>query len=318
MNNAVFVLLVVTTLALAEAIYHGARWLIERRGEELRRRLRALGQPEAGVQLLRRRRLSGMRSLDALLGPSRTAARLVLLLDQAGLEWTAARFIVYTLLYAAAGVGFGLTVTKSIVVAIPLGVLFALLPLLSVLRYRWRRSTKVSSQLPEALEMLARSIRAGHALPASFRLIAQEMPPPVAVEFGKAFEQQNLGLAFEEAVSHMVDRVPGNTDLAIFAVSVLIQRETGGNLVENLEKIAQTIRERDHFYGRLRALTAEGRVSAMILGGLPIVVGLGLFALNPAYLRELFVGSGLTIFVSAVMLWVIGVLWLTRVSRVEF
>ena len=130
-------------------------------------------------------------------------------------------------------------------VVLPL--LFGLLPLFFVLFKRSQRSTKLSQQLPDALEMMARSLRAGHALQSAFKMVATEMPTPVSIEFARAFEEQKLGMPFEKAVADMTLRAPDNQDLKIFALSVIVQKETGGNLVEIIEKIADTIRGREKF-----------------------------------------------------------------------
>ena len=109
---------------------------------------------------------------------------------------------------------------------------------------RGQRSRRLSEQLPDALEMMARSLRAGHALSSAFKMVATEMPTPVSIEFGRAFEAQELGMPFEKAVGDMTRRAPDNQDLKIFALSVIVQKETGGNLVEIIEKIADTVRNR--------------------------------------------------------------------------
>ena len=206
----------------------------------------------------------------------------------------------------------------NIVLGLLVGLVAAALPLGRVLQARAHRCRRVSDQLPDALEMMARSLRAGHALSAAFKLVASEAPAPVAVEFGKAFEQQNLGMPLDQAVVAMAQRVPGNADLRIFAVSVLVQHETGGNLVEVLEKIAETIRERYRFYGKLRALTAEGRLGGLILGGLPFVVAALLCMVNPGYMSELTTGTGQMILVAGTLSWLCGVTWMYRIAQVEY
>src|SRR5262249_42873301 len=128
---------------------------------------------------------------------------------------------------------------------LPMG---GVLPLVVVSWKRARRSRKLSEQLPDALDMMGRSLRAGPALARSFKIVASELPAPVSLEFARAFEEQNLGLPFEKAISQMVKRCPTNRDLKIFAVSVIVQKETGGNLVEIIEKIAETIRQRYRFF----------------------------------------------------------------------
>jgi tight adherence protein B len=199
------------------------------------------------------------------------------------------------------------------------GLLGFSLPILWVLVERSRRSQKLSEQLPEALDMIVRSLRAGHGVSAGFKLVATEMPVPIAVEFGRCFEEQNVGVEFRVAVENMTKRVPQNLDLRIFAVSVVIQHETGGNLVEILEQIAGMLRERFKFYGKLRALTAEGRVSGIVLGSLPFVSAVLISILNPEYLVPLFVDPiGRMVLFAGVVSWVLGFLWLRTLAQVEF
>jgi tight adherence protein B len=191
------------------------------------------------------------------------------------------------------------------------------IPIMFVLWKRSHRSKKISEQLPDALDMMGRSLRAGHALSSSFKMVASELPPPISLEFARAFEEQNLGLPFEKAIAQMVKRSPTNRDLKIFAVSVIVQKETGGNLVEIIEKIADTIRQRYRFFGKLDTLTAEGRMSSYILGALPILTGLFIGFTNPPYVMLLFTTTmGNKIFAAAVIMWVLGFAWMRRMSKV--
>jgi len=246
-----------------------------------------------------------------------TAERLERLMQQAQAPLTVAQLLTYSTMLAIFG-GF----VGALLGGWPVAVLGAAgafsTPLLIILAKRQRRSNKLSEQLPDALDMMARSLRAGHALPSTFRLVSTEMPDPVSVEFGLAFEEQNLGASFERAVLQMANRAPNNGDLKIFAVSVVIQKETGGNLVEVIEKIAETIRARYRFYGKLRALTAEGRMSGLVLAALPAVTGLAAGVLNPGYMRLLVttrMGQGFLIY--AIVTWLLGGLWLKRMARVD-
>ena len=200
--------------------------------------------------------------------------------------------------------------------AFPLG---ASTPLLAVLSARARRSTKLSDQLPDALEMIVRSLRAGHGVANGFKLVAGEMRPPVAVEFGRCFEEQQFGVTLKAALENMTRRVPDNLDLRIFAVSVAIQRDTGGNLVENLEQIAGTIRERYKFFGKLCALTAEGRWSGYMLGVLPFASLLFVMMYRAKYLRPLVDDPlGRTIAMGGAALWLVGVVWMNRMTKVDY
>lgn len=317
MNGLLFAVLVVAALAAAEAVYSAVRYLSERPAEELRRRLQTLGKPNAGIQLLRRRRVASSQTLTELLSGFGFVERLERLLDQTDLETTVASLLFSSIVMGLSGV-VAVALLGHPALGFVVGPALGAFPLLVVFRARAARAKKISEQLPETLEMMARAIKAGHALPMSFKLVAQECPPPIAVEFAKAYEQQNLGLSLEAAVLSMTERVPSNLDLKLLAVSVNIQRETGGNLVEMLDNIASTMRERFKFYSKLRALTAEGRISGIILGSLPIVVA-GLIALtNPAYLSELGHGLGLTVLVVGAVLWIIGILWIRALMEVIY
>jgi tight adherence protein B len=217
-------------------------------------------------------------------------------------------------------VGFllGLISHMGLVMSAILGPVGAFLPFGYVAFMRGRRSRKLSEQLPDALDMMARSLRAGHALSSSFKLVAAEMPSPINTEFARAFEEQNLGMPFERAVAQMTKRAPDNRDLKIFAVSVIVQKETGGNLVEIIEKIAETIRARYRFYGKLRSLTAEGRMSCYILAALPIATGIFIGFTNPEYTSLLFTDPiGHAALAYAAITWAVGLLWMRRMMKVE-
>jgi tight adherence protein B len=317
MNGAIFLVLLVVAFAVAETVYYFVRYLGEARGEALKRRLRIVGSQDAGIQILRRRRVSRSRLVNELLEGSPAIDKLERLLDQTDLELSVAQVLLYTMALAALGVILGALLRNGLL-ALVLAAGLGALPIFMIRMARDKRARKISDQLPDALEMMARAVKAGHALPSSFKLVAQECPAPVAVEFAKAYEQQNLGLSFEQAVLNMTERVPANLDLKLFAVSVMIQKETGGNLVEVLESIADTMRERFKFYSKLRALTAEGRISAVILAILPIAVAFCIFVTNRAYLAELGQGLGRVILAAGATSWMVGVLWVRQLAQVEY
>lgn len=317
MSSVIFTVLVLVAFAAAEAVYYFVRYLSEAKGEALKRRLRIVGGIEGGVHILRRRRLARSQMLHELLSSFESMERLEKLLDQTDLELHVAQVLFYIALSALLGALVGL-VLRSGVAAVALAALGGVAPLLVILNARSSRARRVSEQLPDALEMMARAIKAGHALPSSFKLVAQECPAPIAVEFAKAYEQQNLGLSFEQAVLNMTERVPSNLDLKLFAVSVVIQKETGGNLVEVLTSIADTMRERFKFYSKLRALTAEGRLSGWILGVLPIVVAFLIYLTNREYLSELGHGAGRMIAIGGFASWLFGIAWIRRLAQVDY
>jgi tight adherence protein B len=312
-------LVAVAVVALFEGLVQTFRFFGEKRNDELKRRLQNLGTPDsAGLTLLRQGKLAANNFVDSLLRGVPLAERLELLIEQAQLDFTVARLMGYSVGLAVLMAGVAILV-YGLALAPVLGFLGLLTPTFIVWSVREQRSVKLSEQLPDALEMMARSLRAGHALAASFKLVAGEMPSPVNIEFGRAFEEQNLGIPFERAVVQMTQRAPTNRDLKIFAVSVIIQKETGGNLVEIIEKIAETIRLRYRFYGKLRALTAEGRMSAIVIGVLPFVAGVAVALVNREYMSGLIEKPlGRMFLIYAVVSWVVGIVWLRRMARVDY
>src|SRR5207244_7787472 len=143
-----------------------------------------------------------------------------------------------------------------------------------------------AAQLQDALELVARALRAGHALGAGMHVVSEEMPAPISDEFGRVYEEQNLGIALEDAMKGMCDRVP-NLDLRFFVTSVAIQRQTGGDLAEILDKIGYVIRERYRILGQVKALTAEGRLSGDVLIALPFALVVFMLHITPDYVSML-------------------------------
>lgn len=200
---------------------------------------------------------------------------------------TVTQFITYIVISGGIGMlvgGIGTGSFLGMVVAVPA----AALPYLYIGRQGSKRGEALVSQLPDALDLMSRSLQAGLGLNDAFKLVAEEMPMPIAAEFGRVFEEVRFGRDYREAFQKMMDRNPGIFDLRLMVSSVLLQRETGGNLIEILENIAGTIRARFGFMAKVRAMTAEAKFSALILGSLPLVVMTILTVSNPAYLDPLF------------------------------
>ena len=196
MREVLIGLVVVAVVALIEGLLHTFRFFQDRREDELRRRLQSLGEGNAGGMLLRRGKLSENALVESLLRGIPTAERLELLIEQAQVRLTVASLLSITAFAVVLGLGLGL-LARSLPLAVLLGLVGLLTPIGIVYAARERRSVKLSEQLPDALDMMARSLRAGHALPSAFKLVATEMPVPVSIEFGHAFEEQNLGVPFD-------------------------------------------------------------------------------------------------------------------------
>lgn len=191
-----------------------------------------------------------------------------ILMDQADVRMSGSKFLTICVLCSAVGAAICI-VTPTPKYLLPVfAAVTGILPLLWLLNKRKRRINRFNAQLPEALELLSRSLRAGHSLAAGFGLIASEMQDPIGGEFGRAFEEQNLGITLEEALEGMTERVP-NMDLRFFATAVTLQRQTGGDLAEILDKIGHLIRDRFKLAGSIQALTGEGRLSGIVLLALP-------------------------------------------------
>ena len=152
---------------------------------------------------------------------------------------------------------------------------------------RRRRLQAFTRQLPDALELIGRALRAGHSLAAGCNFVATEMSDPIRKEFNRCYEEQNLGIPLETALQEMANRVP-NLDLRFFSTAVILQRSTGGDLAEMLDKIGNLIRERFKIWGQIQALTGEGRLSGVVLLALPPVLMIVMFYMNPQYLMPLF------------------------------
>ncbi len=166
------------------------------------------------------------------------------------------------------------------------GLVLFTLPFLWLWNKRRVRLKKFAAQLPDALELVARALRAGHSLQAGMHVVAEEMPAPIAQEFGRVFEEQNLGIPIEESLKSLCDRVP-NLDLRFFVTSVGIQRQTGGDLAEILDKIGYVVRERYRILGQVQALTGEGRLSGIVLIALPFALFAFMLNTKPDYIEPL-------------------------------
>ncbi len=208
-------------------------------------------------------------------------------------------------------------IARSMFVA-PVGAaVFFLLPWLWLWNKRRARLKKFASQLPDALELVARALRAGHSLAAGLHVVAEEMPPPISKEFGRIYEEQNLGIPLEEALRGITNRVP-NLDLRFFVTSVAIQRQTGGDLAEILDKIGHVIRERYKILGQVKALTGEGRLSGLVLIALPFGLFLMMLHMKPEYISALWTDPlGIKMSVFALGMQVAGAYWIKKIVDIK-
>lgn len=223
------------------------------------------------------------------------------------------------------GIGLGLSlglalltmVFVNIYVAPVAGIIGFFLPLMWLVFKRNGRMKRFASQLPDAMELIARALRAGHSLAAGMHVVAEEMPNPIAKEFGRVYEEQNLGIALEDALRNMCDRIP-NLDLRFFVTSVAIQRQTGGDLAEILDRIGYIIRERFKILGQVKALTAEGRLSGIVLIALPIGLFLMMLSMKPDYIKLLWTDPmGVKMSIGAIFLMLVGAFSIKKIIDIK-
>jgi tight adherence protein B len=197
------------------------------------------------------------------------------------------------------------------------GVSMGALPIAWVVMRRRRRLKAFAAQLSDAMEMLSRALRAGQSLGFGFDMVAQEMSDPIGKEFGRVFDEQNLGIPMEESLRSMAERIP-NVDLQFFVTAVILQRQTGGDLAEILDKIGSLIRQRFQIWGQVQALTGEGRLSGIVLIGLPFALFATVYQLNPDYVVVLFTDPmGKQMLAVALFLQVLGALMIRKIVNIK-
>lgn len=222
-----------------------------------------------------------------------------------------------SLLLGAVGATFSFLIVRSFFFAPIVGLMAMTLPFLWLLNKRRIRLAKIASQLPDALELTSRALRAGHSLAAGMHVVAEEMPSPIAEEFGRVYEEQNLGIALEDAMRAMCVRVP-NLDLKFFVTAVAIQRQTGGDLAEILDKIGYVVRERFKILGQVKALTAEGRLSGVVLIALPFLLLIVMLHMKPDYVSMLWTHPmGIRMSIGACVLMLIGAICIKKIVDIK-
>jgi len=315
--NWVLVILLAVVFTAVLAIGQGLYWAYvgrqEQKQEELKRRLGQSGDDAVDMESLFHEEEGDMAA--SALGTMGAHIRALIIQAEAG--YSVGHFASRVIIAFGLGlVGGGLLLQSMI------GMIFAF-PLAAapyvLLRYQANaRTALLVQQLPDSLELMARSLQAGMGLSDAFKLVAEEMPMPVAAEFGRVFEEVRFGRDYREAFEKMLSRNPGVFDLRLFVSSVLLQRETGGNLIEILNNIASTIRGRFVFEAKVRAMTSEAKFTAILLACLPIFVVLVLLFMNPDYLSPLttdIIGNG--IIVLAICMYSFGGFLMYETSNVE-
>jgi len=273
--------------------------------------------PSHSTQLIRDEGLSALPWLDRALGSWSKIDDMQTLLSQAGIERRPGQILLSTAVIAMVGYLIGYSFFGRVWLGLVAAVVIGSIPIITIVYRRAARLRSFEKNFPEAIDLLARAVRAGHALYNGIEIVGQEMNEPLAGEFRKTYEEQRLGLEFREALVNLTKRVPLQ-DVKFFAVALTIQDETGGNLAEILANLAATVRERFKIRGDVRVKTAQGRMTAVILTSLPPGMLLLLNFLNPGYSRLLFTDPyGITALSIAATLQVIGAFILWRIVNID-
>ena len=289
--------------------------------KKIQTRLRALSASldnSKQSQLLKQRMLSEVPAIERILLNMSRAQRLDRFILQAGLTWTVSRLV---LSCAAIGVIACLVMVygahQSLLLSGLVGAGFAATPLLYVSHLRSKRLGKFERQLPDALDLITRALRSGHAFSSALQMVGDEMAEPIAEEFRIVHDEVNFGVALQQALTNLSERVP-LTDLRYFIVSVLIQRESGGNLTEVLSNLSRLIRERLKLLSKVKILSSEGRLSAWILGLMPFALAGAMYLVNPGFMAPLWNDPiGISIIKYMLILMVLGIFILRKIIRIR-
>jgi tight adherence protein B len=318
---AAFLAMALAVVALV-FLWEGLRGLFRRRtvGRELRRlaeRGGPAGQPGSGSLLKEERG-----QLPAWLAPVvRFVPRLsdiALLLEQSRSRWSVSTFLTMTVGFGLVGGITGALLGMGVLIALAGAAFGALVPYLIVLRKRAKRLALFEEMFPEAIDLLARSVRAGHAFQAGLREVAEEQRDPIGEEFRQVFEEQKFGLPLNESMMGLADRID-LVDVRMFVTSVMVQKETGGNLAENMDNLAHVIRERFRFKRQIKVHTAHGRMTGAVLAATPIVMLFLLYMISPEYMGMMFTETlGRWMLAGAGVMQLFGFLVIRRMVNIEY
>lgn len=286
---------------------------VQTRLDSFGRRAESVAHPS----LLRNEALSEIQSFDRILRQWDIARRLDTLLRQADMRMRVGVLMLWILVLASAAFVVVNWITGHLLLAIASGLLFGCIPYWVVKHKKAKRVTRFEQNFPDALDLFVNALRAGYAFSGAMSMVAEEAPTPVAKEFAIAFEENELGLETKDCLLNMVERVD-SMDLKLFVTAIIIQRETGGNLAEVLDKIAYVIRDRFRILGEVRAYSAQGRFSGLVLGLLPIIMAVVFTIIVPDYMSTLITDpAGKILIGTAVVLQILGFLTIRRIVAIR-
>jgi tight adherence protein B len=313
------------TFGIALAVMLGAYWFFvvlpeTKEKTSVMSRIRAFKPKAAATSVASDpQRLSDIPLLDSLLRERGwLTGRVQRLLVEADVKMTVGAFLLTILCAGAVGWSLGFFVIGFLVAGVLLAALLAALPYLYVKRKRTVRLNTFEEQFPEAIDLISRALRAGHAFTTGLSMVADEIPAPVGAEFRRLYDEQNFGMSLPVAMKNMATRVPV-LDAKFFVTAVLTQRESGGNLSEVLDNLASVMRERFKLRRQIRVISAHGRISAWVLSCLPPALAGVLFLMSPNFMRVLIDDPiGVRLIMIAVCLEITGAYIISRLVKIEY
>ena len=324
MNAIFYGFVILTFVAVVLSIEGIYQWWNARHGAAARRiesRIRAMSAggnvQQERLSILKKRMLDESKPFDRLLLRLPRVHRLDLVIQQSGLDWTLPKLIMLSAVFAAfAWVALSFATLPQLA-ALPVALFAGCLPMMYVMRCRGKRMRKLERQLPDICDMIARALRSGHSFTSTLGMVGDEFSEPMGGEFRVTFDEVNYGVSLHDALMNLATRVPVQ-DLRYFVIAVLIQRETGGNLAELLDSIAALIRERFKLFDKVRVLSAEGRLSAWILGLLPFGTAAVMALLNREFLSVLWEDpAGIRMVGTMLVSMLFGLFWIRRIVRIR-
>jgi tight adherence protein B len=310
---------VVVAGAVAGGFIFFARLPESRKRRQLELRLQEVSRPDEtpDQSVVVRQHDGPLPSVEKLIGATRAGSHLSRLIEQAGVNTSPSALLLASLICAAVSALAAyvfLRIPVAQFVCVPLG---ASLPFLWLLQRRSSRLKAFEEQFPDALDLISRSLRAGHAFQAAVGMAADELTAPAAPEFKKVFDQQNFGLPLKDALNLLTERVP-LLDVKFFVTAVAIQRDTGGNLAEILDNLAHVVRERFKIQRQVRVHTAHGRITGFVLLALPAFLGIALTMINREHMRPLWEEPmGRTMILATIVMQLVGFVWIRKVIKIE-
>jgi tight adherence protein B len=314
-----FIVLAFLAVVMAvEGLYN--LWASKNSGEAKRLAARlaaARGEISAEVTLERIRERQRLPAFQEAISQFGWGARLVRHVRASGMSTSPGELILTSVGLFGAGLAAPMLVGRPWILGLALGAALAVLPWWVVASRRNKRVARFENQFPEALDLMSRAMRAGHAFPTAVKMAGEELPEPLGRDFRLLFDEMNYGVPAADALKNLAERVP-LTDVSYFVIAVLIQRESGGNLAELLDKIASIVRERLKLMGEIRTLSAEGRLSAQILVALPFVMAFTINLVNPQFMAILWTDpAGLKLIGVALFMMLLGILWMRKIIRIR-